>query len=111
MRSIPAILVLLVTLMFGGAMNLLHDCPQRASGAGAVEWVACDADAGWACGDTAGAPCRHAMGAIEDGDDAPVVVNSATAKAFVESSTMTRTAPVFGACARVPDSAPRPPRA
>lgn len=111
MRSFPAILVLLVTLMFGGAMNLLHDCPERSVVAGAVECVACEVSDCSDCDDAAGSACGHAVGVPEDGDDAPVVVPTAAAQELDAPVPMTRPAPSIGVGTRVPDAAPRPPRA
>jgi hypothetical protein len=111
MRSFPAILVLLVTLMIGGAMNLLHDCPERSMVAGAVECVACEGSACWDCDDAAGSTCGHAVGVPEDGDDAPVVVPTAAAQELDAPVPMTRPTPSIGVSAHVPDAAPRPPRA
>lgn len=111
MRSVPAILVLLVTLMFGGAMNLLHDCPEQSLVAGAVEWGACDAPACWACDDPSGTGRDHVLDALEDGDDAPLAVPPAALMDSTPSLRSTRTAPSVVMSARVPDATPRPPRA
>lgn len=111
MRSFPAILVLLVTLMFGGAMNLLHDCPERSMVAGAVECGSCEASACWDCDDAAGSTCGHSVGMLDDGDDAPVVLTTTVAQELDAPVPMTRPTPSIGVSARVPDAAPRPPRA